>query len=231
MLPSVTVGGPAKFLPETPNRIAFWRKCSMCFPARRTSGGSRKGSFVSDVTAICSPVEVWSFWFEELSHEDWFTADAGLDAQCTRRFRETHLALSRRLDARWRATPQARLATIILFDQLPRNMYRNSPLAFATDGLALREARLALDAAADAEMTVHERAFFYLPFEHSENLADQTDSVRLFAALGDPKYLDFAIRHCEIIRQFGRFPHRNAILGRTSTEAEIAFLDQPGSGF
>ncbi|KQV34816.1 hypothetical protein ASE37_13985 [Rhizobium sp. Root268] len=186
---------------------------------------------MSDPTAICSPEEVLSFWFEELSYEAWFTADAGLDAQCTRRFRDTHLALSRGLDERWRATPEARLAAIILFDQLPRNMYRASPLAFATDSLALREARLALDAGIDADMTVHQRAFLYLPFEHSENLTDQTDSVRLFAALGDPKYLDFAIRHCEIIRKFGRFPHRNAILGRNSTEAEIAFLAQPGSSF
>lgn len=181
--------------------------------------------------AICSPEEVLSFWFDELTYEAWFTVDAGLDAQCTRRFRETHLALSRGLDERWRATPQARLATVILFDQLPRNMYRASPLAFATDGLALREARLAIAAGVDADMTVDQRAFFYLPFEHSEHLTDQTDSVRLFAALGDPKYLDFAIRHCEIIQKFGRFPHRNAILGRASTEAEIAFLAQPGSSF
>lgn len=184
-----------------------------------------------DDGAICSPREILEFWFEELAKEAWFKADASLDAQCDRRFRLSHIAISRDIDDRWRASPLARLAAIVLLDQIPRNIYRASPLAFATDGLALREARLALSADADLELTVDQRAFLYLPFEHSENLRDQTDSVRLFSALGDPTYLDFAIRHCEIIRQFGRFPHRNAILGRVSTEAELAFLDQPGSSF
>ncbi|MDQ0320714.1 uncharacterized protein (DUF924 family) [Pararhizobium capsulatum DSM 1112] len=186
---------------------------------------------MSDATAICSPQEVLSFWFDELSPNAWFTADASLDAQCDRRFRLTHLAVSRHVEDAWRATPSARLATILLLDQISRNVFRGSPLAFATDGLALREARMAVDAGADLGMSVDQRAFFYLPFEHSENLKDQTDSVRLFSDLADPNYLDFAIRHCEVIRQFGRFPHRNAILGRVSTEAELAFLDQPGSSF
>ncbi len=184
-----------------------------------------------DANGMCAPEEIVSFWFDELSPEAWFAPDSALDAQCDRRFRLTHLAASRHLDDRWRATPLARLATIILFDQLPRNMYRASPLAFATDCLALREARLALDAGADHGMSVDQRAFFYLPFEHSEDLRDQMDSVRLFSDLADPRYLDFAIRHCEIIRRFGRFPHRNLILGRVSTEAELAFLTQPGSSF
>ncbi len=186
---------------------------------------------MTDANAICSPEDVLSFWFEELSREAWFKVDAALDAQCERRFRQTHLAVSRDIDDRWRATPLARLATIILLDQIPRNVFRGSPLAFATDGLALREAKMALHAGADIGMSVDQRAFFYLPFEHSENLRDQTDSVRLFSDLADPTYLDFAIRHCEIIQQFGRFPHRNAIIGRVSTEAELAFLMQPRSSF
>lgn len=186
---------------------------------------------MADAAGLCTPDEILTFWFEELAREDWFRPPPGLDDQCDRRFRLTHLAVARAITPEWRATPANRLATIILLDQMPRNMYRQTPLAFATDGLALIEARLAIDAGADTGMSVDQRAFLYLPFEHSENLGDQNLSVRLFTALGDANYLDFAIRHCEIIRQFGRFPHRNAILGRVSTEAEISFLSQPGSGF
>ena len=184
-----------------------------------------------DAEGLCSPEDVLTFWFDELRPEHWFKPPPALDAQCDRRFRESHLALARAVPPSWHATPQARLAAIILFDQLPRNMYRGTPLAFATDGLALREARLAIEAGADIGLGVDQRAFLYIPFEHSENLVDQTLSLTLYTALGDAEYLDFAIRHCEIIRQFGRFPHRNAILGRVSTEAETAFLAQPGSGF
>lgn len=186
---------------------------------------------MTDAEGICTPGEVLSFWFDELHPRDWFTPSPGLDTQCDRRFRLTHLALSREVLPEWRETPQSRLATIILFDQMPRNMYRATPLAFATDGLALREARIAVEAGADRGLSVDQRAFLYLPFEHSENLLDQTRSVALFTDVGDARYLDFAIRHCEVIRQFGRFPHRNAILGRVSTEAEISFLSQPGSRF
>jgi uncharacterized protein (DUF924 family) len=184
-----------------------------------------------DAAGICTPEDILSFWFDELHPQDWFTPPPGLDSQCDRRFRPTHLALAREIAPEWRATPQNRLAAVILLDQMPRNMYRGTPLAFATDGLALREAGLALDAGAEAGLSLEQRVFLYLPFEHSENLADQERSVRLFTELGDVGYLDFAIRHCEIIQQFGRFPHRNAILGRVSTAAEITFLSQPGSGF
>ena len=181
------------------------------------------------MVSICSPHDVLSFWFDELSPQDWFEPPPGLDEQCDRRFRLTHLALSRMVDAQWRESAASRLAAIIVLDQLPRNIYRGSPLAFATDALARREAHLALEAGADRQLTVKQRAFLYLPFEHSENLVDQTNSVRLFTALGDADHLNFAIRHCEIIRKFGRFPHRNAILGRASTPDEVAFLSQPGS--
>ncbi|MEK1930636.1 MAG: DUF924 family protein [Pararhizobium sp.] len=186
---------------------------------------------MADAADICTPGEILSFWFDELRPEHWFNPPVWLDEQCDRRFRTTHLALSRAVGAEWRETPENRLAAVIVLDQMPRNMYRASPLAFATDGLALREARLAVDAGADQEMTVDQRAFLYLPFEHSENLVDQTRSVKLCTDLGNADYLNFAIRHCEIIRKFGRFPHRNAILGRVSTAAEIDFLSQPGSRF
>jgi uncharacterized protein (DUF924 family) len=186
---------------------------------------------MADEMAICAPEDVLNFWFEELSYDHWFTPSAELDRECGRRFQASHLALSRNLDDVWRSSPRNRLAAIILFDQLPRNMYRGAPLAFATDGLALREAKLAAGASADMAVPKDWRAFFYLPFEHSENLADQTMSVKLFTELGDPSYLDFAIRHREVIEQFGRFPHRNALLGRASTPAEEAYLAEPGAGF
>ncbi|WP_438747733.1 DUF924 family protein [Pararhizobium sp. O133] len=179
----------------------------------------------------CTPEDVLAFWFDELSPDDWFKPQVEVDQRCEELFRGAHLTMARALPPEWRVTPSARLAAIILLDQIPRNIYRGTPLAFATDGLALREARLALNAGANLEVAANWRPFFYLPFEHSENLVDQTLSVKLFTELGDADNLDFAIRHCEIIRQFGRFPHRNAALGRLSTEAEINFLSQPGSSF
>lgn len=184
-----------------------------------------------DKMTICTPEDVLNFWFEELSYEHWFTPSVELDRECGRRFQDSHLSLSRSLDDVWQASPRNRLAAVILFDQLPRNMYRGSPLAFATDGLALREAKLAVGANADRAVPQEWRAFFYLPFEHSENLADQTMSVKLFTKLGDANYLDYAIRHREVIERFGRFPHRNGIVGRASTPAEEAYLAEPGAGF
>ncbi|WP_428429869.1 DUF924 family protein [Pararhizobium sp.] len=186
---------------------------------------------MAETVGISTPEDVLSFWFDELQPQDWFKPHPDLDSQCEQRFRLAHLQLARGVPPEWRATPIARLATIVLFDQMPRNMYRGTPLAFATDGLALREAALALEAGADTGLSVDQRVFLYLPFEHSENLADQTRSVALFTDLGDANYLDYAIRHREVIHQFGRFPHRNAILGRVSTPAEITFLSQPGSRF
>lgn len=186
---------------------------------------------MAEVASISTPDEILSFWFDELNPQDWFKPHPGLDKQCDGRFRLTHLALAREIAPEWRKTPQSRLAAVILLDQIPRNIYRGTPLAFATDGLALREASLAIDVAADVGLSVDQRNFLYMPFMHSENLVDQTRSVKLFTKLGHANYLDFAIRHCEIIRQFGRFPHRNAILGRISTAAEDSFLSQPGSGF
>ena len=180
---------------------------------------------------ICTPDDVLSFWFGELTYDDWFTMSGELDTACIRRFQASHLALARGVSEIWRATPENRLAAIILLDQMPRNMYRGTPLAFATDCLALHEAKLAVGIGADMAIKPEARAFVYLPFEHSENLTDQTMSVKLFTELGDADYLDYAIRHREVIEQFGRFPHRNALLARVSTDAELAYLAQPGAGF
>lgn len=180
---------------------------------------------------IRSPEEVVGYWCETLTVKDWWQSTPALDARVREQFAATHLALSQNVTPEWRASPQARLAAIIVLDQFPRNMYRASPLAFATDWIARREARLALEAGADKETEYGRRHFFYMPFEHSEILADQDLSVRLFEAHGDETYLDYAIRHRDVIADYGRFPHRNAFVGRVSTPEEEAYLAEPGAGF
>lgn len=178
-----------------------------------------------------TPDTVLDFWFKELTPKQWFVKDPELDDTITKRFASLHLALSRQVPSEWRASAEARLALVIVLDQFPRNMYRGSPLAFATDTLALNAAKAALAVGADANVSEHRRIFFYLPFEHAENLADQNRAVALCEALGNAEYLDYARQHQVIIERFGRFPHRNAILGRTSTAEEEAYLAQPGAGF
>lgn len=180
---------------------------------------------------IASPHEVLAFWFDELTDRDWYNSTPALDQQILRRFRVTHLSLARSVEAEWRADPASRLAAIIVLDQLPRNMYRATPLAFATDALARREARLAIEAGADRLVHGRQRPFFYLPFEHSETIEDQETSVRLFSDLPDAQLLDYAVRHRDIVARFGRFPHRNEFLARESTDDEVEFLKQPGSSF
>lgn len=175
--------------------------------------------------------QVLEYWFDVLEPADWFKVSADVDAAISERFGGLHLALSRQCGAEWTERPEACLSAIIVFDQFSRNMYRGSPLAFATDCLALALARDAVAKGMDAAVPEERRAFFYLPFEHSEHMADQDRSVELFAALGNPLYLDYAERHRDVIRRFGRFPHRNPILMRASTPEEEVYLATPGSGF
>lgn len=184
-------------------------------------------SAVSD-TALTG---VLDFWFGELQRADWFRADADLDRRITERFLDLHEAvLSQIPDAAYRSASGA-LATILLFDQFPRNVFRGTPRAFATDGLAVQLAEATVQSGLDSAMPTDRRVFAYLPFEHSETLADQDLSVALISALGDDEFTRYAHAHRDVIARFGRFPHRNAILGRTSTPEEIAHLAQPGSGF
>lgn len=160
----------------------------------------------------------------------WFRGGAAFDAECRARCGEAHHAAARReLDA-WKASADGALALVLLLDQIPRNLYRGSGHAFATDPLALHFAQRALDAGFDTQVEPALRFFFYLPFEHSEVLADQNRAVELFAALGDANLLDYARAHREVIVRFGRFPHRNAALGRVSTPDEQAWLEA-GGGF
>lgn len=178
-----------------------------------------------------TPETVLDFWFTELTPKDWFTKSEELDRRIADRFAKLHLALSREVPAQWRETPEARLALVIVLDQFPRNIYRDSPLAFATDLLALNAAKAAIAVGADAQISKTWRIFLYMPFEHAESLDEQDRAVALCEALGDENYLDYAHRHRDVIAEFGRFPHRNAILGRTSTLAEEAYLAKPGAGF
>lgn len=174
---------------------------------------------------------VLEFWFDRLTPEDWFVKKDAIDQEMTRRFISLHLSLSREIPDEWRETPEARLALLIVLDQFPRNIFRDSPHAFATDGLALREAKVAIDAGADQAVPEQRRFIFYMPFEHAESMAEQDRAVELFTALGNANYLDYAQRHRSVIARFGRFPHRNPILGRENTPEETAYLAQPGAGF
>jgi len=177
--------------------------------------------------------EVLRFWFGEgpdhgKSHKRWFVKDAAFDAEITRLFLPIHEELVRKKI--WMGNSRECLARIVALDQFPRNMFRGTARAFASDPLALESARLALERGWDRGMLPVEQLFVYLPFEHSESLADQDRACELMKDF-NAEQRDYALRHRDIIRRFGRFPHRNAILGRESTPEEVEFLKQPGSGF
>jgi uncharacterized protein (DUF924 family) len=175
--------------------------------------------------------DIVKFWFEELTPDDWYKADARRDAEIRRRFGPLYEKLKVAVTQDWLELPKGWLAAILVLDQFPRNMFRGDPRAFATDAEALALAKRAIAKGVDMRLQPDQRAFIYLPFQHSEDGADQARSLELFTALGNPNNLDFALRHKAIIDRFGRFPHRNAVLGRASTEQESAFLKEPGSSF
>jgi len=173
--------------------------------------------------------DILRFWFEE-HPKDWFVKNPSFDAQIRTRFLALHeSAVAGRL-AHWADDPRSGLALVIALDQFPRNIFRGAARAFAADPLARAAGRVILQRDWDKQMTRSEQLFAYLPFEHSESLEDQDLSCDLMKDF-DPEQLRYALRHREIIQRFGRFPHRNGILGRESTAAEIEFLAQPGSGF
>ncbi|PLX80290.1 MAG: DUF924 domain-containing protein [Desulfuromonas sp.] len=193
---------------------------------------------------------VLDFWFADLGSKGqvtadcsrlWFGKDEAVDRELADRFGHTVEAVGTGdLDA-WAATALGRLALVLVCDQLPRNIYRDMPRAFAFDSRALRLAKAGIERGEDLSLGIAQRAFFYLPFEHAEDMAMQDLSVKLFAKLkedgGDihekatASFLDYAEQHRVIIARFGRFPHRNRILGRDSTPEEVDFLRQPGSSF
>ena len=173
--------------------------------------------------------EVLHFWFEDYP-KDWFAKSPGFDAIVRSRFLELHQAAAIGHLAHWADEPPSCLALVIVLDQFPRNMFRGEARAFATDTLARAAARVILQRGWDQQMPQAEQLFAYLPFEHSESLDDQNLACELMQHF-DAEQLRYAIRHREIIERFGRFPHRNGLLGRESTAAEIEFLRQHGSGF
>jgi uncharacterized protein (DUF924 family) len=164
--------------------------------------------------------QVLDFWFG-LDPKQWWKADPELDGQIKERFLNLWEEERQRLPADFLGSPQEALAAIVLFDQFPRNMFRSHADQFATDHLALAIAREAVDHGYDEALTPQQRGILYMPFQHSENLEDQRRSVALFTALGDDYQLGYAKKHHDVIERFGRFPHRNAILGREPRPAEM----------
>ena len=176
------------------------------------------------------PDEIVDFWTRELAPEDWYRQDDALDARIREGFYDSWTR-ARGLRDRWPATAQGALALLILTDQMPRNMFRGEARAFATDGLARGVTKSAIARGLDVQVEGPARQFFYLPLEHSEAMPDQEQAVRLIATrMESAETLLHARAHRDIIRRFGRFPFRNEVLGRTSSPAERAFLDDGGYG-
>jgi uncharacterized protein (DUF924 family) len=190
---------------------------------------------------------ILAFWFGALDSPDhgnyrkeWFVKDSGFDAQLRQQFlTDAEKAAAGDYDA-WQTTPQSAVALVLLLDQLPRNLFRDQPRSFASDPQALSLAQNLVASGVDQPLIPAYRFFIYVPFEHSEEMANQNRSVALMQSLIDSEPnleegfkngLDYAIRHREVIERFGRFPHRNSILNRASTPEEVAFLQQPGSRF
>lgn len=188
------------------------------------------------------PLDVLHFWFgapgspeHGTTRAAWFTKDPRFDDEIRRRFGTTVASALAGGLVEWCDDARGTLACVIVLDQFTRNIFRDTPRAFAGDDRALALAQDAVARGLDRELDGHERSFLYLPFEHAESEAMQQRSLELFTALardtGDAEPLEWARKHAEIIARFGRYPHRNEILGRTSTPEEIAFLAQPGSRF
>ena len=182
--------------------------------------------------------DIVQFWFGNAPGERrkaWFVKDPAFDAQISARFMPAYEAAAAGTLADWKNAARESLALIVLTDQFPRNMFRNSGRAFETDAMALATAKRVIDAGWDAKMLPVERMFVYLPFEHSESMADQDRSCALFAPLNafpeTSDAVEYSEKHRAIVKRCGRFPHRNAALRRETTPEEIEFLKQPGSGF
>jgi uncharacterized protein (DUF924 family) len=174
---------------------------------------------------------ILKFWFEEIDHSLWWSKNDEFDQRIRERFAEIHAQAIRCELFAWRKNAEGRLAEIIVLDQFSRNMFRDSPLSFANDSLALALSQEAISVGADQELSPIQRSFLYMPFMHSESLIIHEIGMDLYKKNEIQANLDFEIKHQKIIKKFGRYPHRNKILGRVSTKEEIVFLKQPGSGF
>lgn len=183
------------------------------------------------MTEAIGPTSVLRFWFEEIEPAQWWKSDPAFDRLVRERFAAVHGAAARAELGAWRARPAGRLAEVIVLDQLSRNMYRGTPLAFAFDAVALVLAQEAVAGRHDLELPPGQRLFLYMPYMHSESAVIHEAAVGLFESLGLPSNLDFELRHKATIDRFGRCPHRDSILGRPSTDEEVEFLKMPGSSF
>ncbi len=176
---------------------------------------------------MTKPADVVDFW-RDAGAETWFKHSADFDAEFSRRFSGDHHAAARGEYESWLETGNGVLALQILLDQFPRNCFRDSAHSYATDGLARHYAHRTVDAGLDQQVEAPLRVFVYMPFEHSESLADQNRAVTLVEALGDAQFTRFAHLHRDLIQRFGRFPHRNRALGRESTQDELEYLASGG---
>lgn len=177
------------------------------------------------------PQTVLAFWFEETTPTQHFSKDVAFDATIRARFAATQAAAALGELAAWRDTPNGRLAEIIVLDQFSRNLFRDSAEAFACDRMALVLAQEAVRANADRAMSPAQKVFLYMPYMHSESSAIHVEAERLFRAPGLERNYEFELKHKAIVDRFGRYPHRNRVLGRQSTPQELEFLQQPGSSF
>ncbi|MBL8258787.1 MAG: DUF924 domain-containing protein [Candidatus Competibacteraceae bacterium] len=182
---------------------------------------------MTDPTTVARPEDLIAFWFAESSQARWFDSTVAFDQTLRERFLATYRAAADGQLAEWEQTPAGALALAIALDQFPLNMFRGKPESFATEAAARAVAERAIAREFDRELKPMERLFLYLPFMHSENLADQDRSVQWFDRLGLDDSARFARHHRDLIVRFGRFPHRNAILGRDNTAEEIAYLASP----
>ncbi len=178
-----------------------------------------------------TPATILAFWFDEIDHSLWFKKDADFDQRLRERFGALHAQAAHGELYAWRESAIGRLAEVIILDQFSRNLFRDSAKAFAQDNMALVLAQEAVRSGVDAALNAQQRVFLYMPYMHSESLAIHEMAVALFTRNGIQNNLDFELKHKAIIERFGRFPHRNALLGRESTSDELAFLSQPGSSF
>jgi uncharacterized protein (DUF924 family) len=225
--------------------VASWHRtdlarCSSWFRYRSLNGHKSYIEFDSQIlegsAIVDDPKGGWvgdvlKFWFEQTEPAQWFEKDPMFDASIRERFLGWHEILVSRGNKGLLADAQTALAAVIVLDQMSRNMFRDTPRAFATDPQALRVAEAAIARGFDARLTKDQRMFLYLPFEHSEDRQSQARSVALMASLGDPELQKWAEAHRAIVDRFGRFPHRNGVLGRISTPEETEFLKQPDSYF
>ena len=179
------------------------------------------------ISSLATAAEVLSFW-RHAGYERWYGKDDAFDNVLRTRFQGTWEAARGGKLASWQTTDEGALALVIVLDQFPRNMFRGDPKMFSTDAMALEVAKSAIAQGRDKRLDNVLRGFFYLPFEHSEKMDDQTRCIELYRAADDADGLKWAELHADIIRKFGRFPHRNATLGRTTTPDEKAFLDAGG---